>query len=349
MRGKTTSGSLEKATLLVLLPRSARARVVPSHLRPRGHARLARGCLAVAAVALAPPLRESGRGRRATLRGQIRPADAHLEELLEDHVLQVIHHLLEHVEGFLLVLGQRITLPVAAKADAFLQVVHVEEMILPELIDAAELAVLPAKAEEDPALEAMEEVGADLALALLVEAAHGVLHHGLEGLRRARLYGGRGLGGQAQVELAIERLVEPGDVPVVRVHVAGGEAMHRPFRHFLGPLEHALLLALTLQDVAAEAVDDLSLLVHHVVVFEEVLADLEVARLHALLGGADGPGDQLVLDRLAFLHAEPLHDALDALGPEDAEEVVLEGEVEARGARIALAAGAPAELVVDAA
>src|SRR5262249_53772099 len=118
--------------------------------------------------------------------------------------------------------------------------------------------------------------------------------------------------------------------------------------HFLGPLEHALLLALTLQDVAAEAVDDLSLLVHHVVVFEEVLADLEVARLHALLGGADGPGDQLVLDRLAFLHAQPLHDALDARGPEDAEEVVLEGEVEARGARIALAAGAPAELVVDA-
>src|SRR5690606_41353 len=40
---------------------------------------------------------------------------------------------------------------------------------------------------------------------------------------------------------------------------------------------------------------------------------------------------------------------LDRAGGEEAHEVVLEGQVEAAGARIALAAGAAAELVVDAA
>ena len=55
-----------------------------------------------------------------------------------------------------------------------------------------------------------------------------------------------------------------------------------------------------------------------------------------------------VLDRHAFFHAELLHQAGDAVGPEDAHQVVFERQVEARRARVALAAGAAAQLVVDA-
>ena len=55
-----------------------------------------------------------------------------------------------------------------------------------------------------------------------------------------------------------------------------------------------------------------------------------------------------VLDRHALLHAEPLHQAGDAVRPEDPHQVVFEREVEARRARVALAAGAAAQLVVDA-
>ena len=54
-----------------------------------------------------------------------------------------------------------------------------------------------------------------------------------------------------------------------------------------------------------------------------------------------------VLDRLALLHPQAVHDLLDPLGAEDPEEVVLEREVEARRAGVALAPGAAAELVVD--
>ena len=43
-----------------------------------------------------------------------------------------------------------------------------------------------------------------------------------------------------------------------------------------------------------------------------------------------------------------LHEALHALAAEDAHQVVLEGEEEARLARVALTAGAAAQLVVDA-
>ena len=107
-------------------------------------------------------------------------------------------------------------------------------------------------------------------------------------------------------------------------------------------------LNLALENLAAQRVDALALLVHHVVVLEQVLADGEVLRLDLLLRALDGARHHAVLDRHAFFHAELLHQAGDAVGAEDAHQVVFERQVEARRARVALAAGAAAQLVVDA-
>ena len=106
---------------------------------------------------------------------------------------------------------------------------------------------------------------------------------------------------------------------------------------------------LAFENLAAQRVDALTLLVHHVVVFEQVLADGEVLRFDLLLRALDGARHHAVLDRHAFFHAEPLHQARDAIRAEDAHQVVFEREEEARRARVALAAGAAAQLVVDAA
>ncbi len=54
-------------------------------------------------------------------------------------------------------------------------------------------------------------------------------------------------------------------------------------------------------------------------------------------------------DGHALFHAEALEQGGDPLAGEDAHEVVFEREVEARGAGVALTAGAAAKLVVDAA
>ena len=53
-------------------------------------------------------------------------------------------------------------------------------------------------------------------------------------------------------------------------------------------------------------------------------------------------------DRLVFLEPEPLEHRIHALGAENAHEIVLQGQEELRPARVALPAGAPAQLVVDA-
>ena len=73
--------------------------------------------------------------------------------------------------------------------------------------------------------------------------------------------------------------------------------------------------------------DDLALIVHHIVEFEQVLAGIEVARLDLLLGFLQGLVDPGMDDRLAFLEAEALQHTVHPLGAENAHEVVLERQI----------------------
>ena len=99
----------------------------------------------------------------------------------------------------------------------------------------------------------------------------------------------------------------------------------------------------------AIAVDALALLVHDLVVFEQVFADLEVAFFDLLLGAFDAARDHVAFDGLAFLHAEAGEDVLDPFAGEDSHQVVFEREVEAAAAGVALATATAAKLQVDAA
>ena len=121
----------------------------------------------------------------------------------------------------------------------------------------------------------------------------------------------------------------------------------------LGDLAARLLAdALALEHLVAVGVDHAALLVHHVVVLEHALADQEVLLLDLLLRFLDLLGEHPGLDRflVALLvdAAEFVEDPVDPVAREQAHEVVLGGEEEARLARVALAPGAAAQLVVDA-
>ena len=155
------------------------------------------------------------------------------------------------------------------------------------------------------------------------------------------------------VQLAAERR----QVPVVFVDVLADELVDAFVEQIFGGRQQVaahvrdFLFAevdLAFEDLAAQRVDTLALLVHHVVVFEQVLADREVLRFDLLLRALDGARHHAVLDRHAFFHAEALHQAGDAIRAEDAHQVVFERQEEARRARVALASGAAAQLVVDA-
>ena len=116
----------------------------------------------------------------------------------------------------------------------------------------------------------------------------------------------------------------------------------------LDRLERVVAQVSTVEDLLAAPVDHLALLVHHLVVLEDVLADLEVAVLDGALRALDRLRDHLRLERHVVgerLAHHPVHRA----GREQAHELVFERQVEAALAGVALAAGAAAQLVVDAA
>ena len=97
------------------------------------------------------------------------------------------------------------------------------------------------------------------------------------------------------------------------------------------------------------SVDGLALLVVDVVVFEEVFAGLEILHFDGFLGLGDALGDEARFDGHVLFHAQAQHEVLHALAAENAQQVVLQREEEARAAGVALAAGAAAKLVIDAA
>jgi len=102
-------------------------------------------------------------------------------------------------------------------------------------------------------------------------------------------------------------------------------------------------------DLVAETINDFALLVHHVVVLERPLADLEVVLLDALLGLADGAVKQGVLQFLALFEAHLLHILDDLVRAEQAHQIIFERDEEVRGAGIALARATATQLAVNAA
>ena len=145
----------------------------------------------------------------------------------------------------------------------------------------------------------------------------------------------------------LERGPELVEVPLLG-EALGGRRDDVPLDGVVDHVPDLLVQVLALEHPAALVVDDLALAVEHLVVLQDVLADLEVLRLDLRLRRADGVGDHLRLDRHVVGDVEAGEEALDHRGVEQPHQVVAEREVEPRLARVALAAGAAAQLVVDA-
>ena len=62
----------------------------------------------------------------------------HVVQIADSLFLEGFHHGLEHVERFFLVFDKRIVLSVATKPDTFLEVIHRQKVIFPELVEHAQ-------------------------------------------------------------------------------------------------------------------------------------------------------------------------------------------------------------------
>ena len=104
---------------------------------------------------------------------------------------------------------------------------------------------------------------------------------------------------------------------------------------------------LAVKHLASLAVDDVALLVHDVIVFEDALTGLEVAALDRALRLLDGVGEHLMVKRGVLIDLHRVHKAGEPVGAEETHDIVRQRKVEAALAGVALTAGTAAQLVID--
>ena len=86
----------------------------------------------------------------------------------------------------------------------------------------------------------------------------------------------------------------------------------------------------------AIGVDDLALVIGHIVVFKQLLADVEVARLHFALRRLDRPRHHARLDCFTVRKLQTVHDRFQAVAREDAQQRIFHRKVKPRRTRVAL-------------
>ena len=261
-----------------------------------------------------------------------------MEEREDDLLPDRLPELLEEGMPLAAVLDERVLLRERAEVNALAEVVHRLQVLAPALVDDL---------EDHVALDVAGELGGELLLPLGVRLERVVDE--LVGERLAALH-------VCLLVQLVDRDVapveglhardEPLEIPVLR-ELGVGELGDDRRDRLLDPATDLVREVHALEHLPTLLVDDHALRVHHVVVLEDVLARDEVLLLDLLLRVLDLLGEDPRLHGLIVRDLEAGHDVLDPVAREQADEVVLPREVEARLAGVALAPGAAAELVVD--
>ena len=95
----------------------------------------------------------------------------------------------------------------------------------------------------------------------------------------------------------------------------------------------------SVQNPASLFVNDLTLLVVNLVIFQQVLTDSVVVALDLLLCFLDGTGEHFVLNLFIFRNAQGFEHGHQLLGTEQTHQIIFQGNVKAGFTRVSLTSG----------
>ena len=122
--------------------------------------------------------------------------------------------------------------------------------------------------------------------------------------------------------------MQGGDIPFTGHRFRRDAAGDHVVDNFMAHVDHGLMQFFCAHQILALLIDDLALVIHDIVVLQQVLTNVEVAGFNLRLGFFDGLVDPGMNNRFVFLQAEFLQHAVHALGPENAHQVVFKAEIE---------------------
>ena len=224
--------------------------------------------------------------------------------------------------------------------DALAQVIEGREMLAPMLVD---------RLQKNHPHEGRELIVANqfnLDVENLIGRRNDALKQVL--IRDGRTGLDLGLQRHHHLPLFAQHPLQPAEIPLLFKAADGNMGANHITHRTAAQVGDLFRQALRLEDFIALLVDHLALIVGHIVVLKQLLAHVEVARLHLALRAFDAAGDHLGLDGLAVGHLQALHDGAYAITRKDSHQGIVEGQIKARRPRVALAPRAASQLVVDA-
>jgi len=120
-----------------------------------------------------------------------------------------------------------------------------------------------------------------------------------------------------QREMPGNRLIQSFEIPLFRMSFLVDILREHLFDHLFDHLVHIVPQRFTLEDLFSLFVNHLPLAVHDIVIFQEMLSDIEILPLDSLLSIFDRLRNQPMLDGLSLLHTDPVHDGGNPLRTED--------------------------------
>ena len=211
--------------------------------------------------------------------------------------MKALHHFFEHIEGLALVLNQRIMLCVAAQADALFQVIHREQVVFPLRVDHA---------QHDHALVIAHGFGANQHLlrviALLELGKDGVAHFLAIHLLRLKALS-VDIHPEAREDCVLQGFEVPVGFVLFRRTVPLQNIAENPGDVIL---DDEIFLVESFEQSTAQAIDRFALLVHDVVIFEQMFASFEVLPFDGFLRNFNATRDHARFNGNPFFHSKAL-------------------------------------------
>ena len=286
--------------------------------------------------------------------------------------VEVIEHALEDIERLELVDQQRVFLLIGRVLHGLLEVIQLTEVLFPLIVDDEEqhtflelfdhlfaMCLRRSLEVHGDVIDTLavgdrnKDVLVHLALGLEdllddgISHLHQFVHTALETLesRLRELFAQFALASAVEGLLVERRFDRKGlhdvvfeSLVVIRCTGVSEDILCRLVDH-IGDID---AYTLTHQGMLTLRVDEVSLLVHHIVVLDKALTDTEVVLLDFLLRPLDRARYHAVLDHLTFLEAHAVHHACYTVATEHTHQVIFERHIEDRRSRVTLTTGTTA-------
>ena len=176
---------------------------------------------------------------------------------------------------------QGVFLTVTAQSNPFFEVVHGKQVVFPQTVHGL---------QHDDLFEIAHNRRGKSLFPLFIVLERPVAHQVLEVFRYQLLLLFLAQT-KAHIELAEHRVIQPFPVPLLRVDAFIRIVQHVFFSHLFNNSQYLTLQILTGQESPALRIDDFTLFVNHIIIFQQMFADIEVMALDAALGVFDSLGD----------------------------------------------------------